>query len=126
MNDRSSTWSCVRHCGACCRLAPEERPEALDVLSEDQRRLYLEMAGPDGWCRHYDTGGRRCRIYDERPDFCRVSNLASLFDVPEVEAEDFAIACCRQQIRSVYGGRSLELRKFNRSLRNGDDAAPRL
>ncbi|MED5469666.1 MAG: YkgJ family cysteine cluster protein, partial [Cyanobacteriota bacterium] len=25
--------------------------------------------------------------------------------------------CCRQQIRSVYGGRSRELRKFERSLR---------
>ena len=121
MLDGSGTWRCLHQCGACCRLAPEERPEALEVLDDAQRQLYLEMAGADGWCRHYDSGGRRCRIYEERPDFCRVSNLAALFAVEASDAEAFAIACCRQQIRSVYGGRSLELRKFNRLLRTGDE-----
>lgn len=120
MLDGSAAWRCINQCGACCRLAPEERPEALAVLNDAQRHLYLEMAGADGWCRHYDSGGRRCRIYENRPDFCRVSNLTQLFSVAEPEADAFAIACCRQQIRSVYGGRSLELRKFNRSLRTGD------
>jgi Fe-S-cluster containining protein len=121
MLDGSGTWRCLHQCGACCRLAPEERPEALEALDDAQRQLYLEMAGPDGWCRHYDSGGRRCRIYEERPDFCRVSNLADLFAVEASDAEAFAIACCRQQIRSVHGGRSLELRKFNRALRAGDE-----
>ena len=110
------TWTCIHHCGACCRLAPEERQEALDALTEEQRETYLGMVGEDGWCKHYDSGGRRCRIYAERPDFCRVSSLADLFDVPAEDTDAFAIACCNQQIRSLYGGRSSEMRRFTRAV----------
>ena len=74
------------------------------------------MVGEDGWCKHYDSGGRRCRIYAERPDFCRVSSLADLFDVPAEDTDAFAIACCNQQIRSLYGGRSSEMRRFTRAV----------
>ena len=112
------TWTCIHQCGACCRLAPEERPEALEALSEEQRATYLSMVGEDGWCLHYDSGARRCRIYEERPDFCRVSSLAELFEVPAEDADSFAIACCNQQIRSLYGGRSRELRRFKRAITN--------
>lgn len=112
-------WHCIQHCGACCRLCPEERQEALEALSADQRDQYLSMVGEDGWCIHYDSGGRTCRIYDDRPDFCRVSALGQLFDVPDDDFDAFAIACCRQQIRSNYGGRSGVMRKFNRSIREG-------
>ncbi|WP_115015188.1 YkgJ family cysteine cluster protein [Synechococcus sp. UW140] len=117
------SWSCISQCGACCRLAPDERPEALEVLNDEQREIYLGLVGVDGWCRHYDSGGRRCRIYDDRPDFCRVTSLASLFEVPPDQADSFAISCCHQQIRSVYGGRSRELRRFNQIVsgsRKGD------
>ena len=116
MAKATHSWTCISHCGACCRLAPEERQEALAALSDEQRSIYMDMVGPDGWCRHYDSGGRRCRIYDQRPDFCRVSHLARLFDVPADDADAFAIACCNQQIRSIYGGRSRELRRFKRSV----------
>lgn len=75
------------------------------------------MVGADGWCRHFDTGSRRCRIYAERPDFCQVSQLAGLFGVPAEESEAFAIRCCQQQIRSEFGGRSRELRRFERATR---------
>ena len=112
-------WHCIQHCGACCRLCPEERQEALEALSADQRDQYLSMVGEDGWCIHYDSGGRTCRIYDDRPDFCRVSALGQLFDIPDDDFDAFAIACCRQQIRSNYGGRSGVMRKFNRSIREG-------
>ena len=115
-------WSCLNHCGACCRLAPAERQEALEALSDDQQMIYLEMVGEDGWCRHFDQGGRRCRIYEDRPDFCRVSGLTDLFAVPAEEVNAFAIDCCRQQIRSVHGGRSLELRKFERLIRSPQDS----
>lgn len=113
---RSEHWTCISGCGACCRLAPEERPEALDALDEEQRTRYLALVGPDGWCIHYDSGGRRCRIYDDRPEFCRVDRLAPLFGVPEEEADAFAIACCRQQIRSLYGGRGRVYRSFERAI----------
>lgn len=116
MTRAAPTWTCIHHCGACCRLAPEERQEALEALTNEQRETYLSMVGEDGWCVHYDSGGRQCRIYDDRPDFCRVSSLAALFDVPAQEADAFAIACCNQQIRSLYGGRSREMRRFTRAV----------
>lgn len=75
-------WQCISGCGACCRLDPAQRGDDLDCLDEEQRRLYLSMVGEDGWCIHFDTGGRRCRIYDTRPDFCRVENLVALFAAP--------------------------------------------
>ena len=111
------SWRCISSCGACCRLDPEQRPEALQALSEEQRQQYLSMVGADGWCIHFDTGGRRCRIYDQRPSFCRVSSLAQLFEVEPEHHDAFAIACCREQIRVEYGGRSLELRHFERAIR---------
>ncbi|MFO0037736.1 MAG: YkgJ family cysteine cluster protein [Synechococcaceae cyanobacterium] len=110
-------WRCIQGCGACCRLDPSLRPEALEALSEDQRRQYLAMVGPDGWCIHFDTGGRRCRVYNDRPDFCRVENLMRLFGAEGEEADALAIRCCTEQIRSEYGGRGKVLRRFLRAIR---------
>ena len=107
-------------CGACCRLAPDERPEAVEALNPLQQQRYLSMVGDDGWCIHFDSGSRRCRIYDSRPDFCRVSSLCGLFGIEPDQMDRFAIDCCRQQIRSVHGGRSRELRKFERLIRSTD------
>ncbi|MFM8662162.1 MAG: YkgJ family cysteine cluster protein, partial [Cyanobium sp.] len=112
-------WQCIAGCGACCRLDPGLRQDALAALSPEQRQTYMGMVGVDGWCIHYDTGGRRCRIYNQRPDFCRVANLLALF-APELApaapagwnpaAHGLAIACCRQQIRSEYGGHGRVMR----------------
>ena len=114
-------WQCISQCGSCCRLDPGERQDALGALSESQRELYLSMVGADGWCIHFNTGSRSCRIYDTRPDFCRVSNLMSLFgDSPDGDPEDadgFAIDCCKQQIRSEHGGRGRVMRRFLRAIR---------
>jgi hypothetical protein len=127
------SWRCIEGCGACCRLDPGQRPEALEALSPEQRERYLALVGSDGWCIHYDSGGRRCRIYEERPDFCRVANLISLFGSTDTDphgadpangaesepadADALAIHCCLQQIRSEYGGRSREMKRFLRALR---------
>jgi len=115
---RSEHWTCISGCGACCRLDPDRRPEALDALNPDQRQLYLSMVGDDGWCRHYDTGGRKCRIYHDRPDFCQVANLVTLFgdgcgSTPDV----LAIRCCTEQIRSESGGRGRVMKRFLRAIR---------
>lgn len=119
-----NTWQCISGCGACCRLDPAERGEALEALSAEERTQYLAMVGPDGWCIHFDTGGRRCRIYEERPSFCRVENLITLFgaqdDEPDAEPLDgdaLAIACCKQQIRSEFGGRGRVMRRFLQAIR---------
>ena len=111
------TWRCIQGCGACCRLDPALRPEALDALNAEQRRQYLAMVGPDGWCIHFDTGGRRCRVYSDRPDFCRVENLMRLFGAEGGEADTLAIRCCTEQIRSEYGGRGRVMRRFLRAIR---------
>ncbi|BEV36273.1 YkgJ family cysteine cluster protein [Synechococcus sp. M16CYN] len=118
MSNLNLSWCCVQQCGACCRLCPEERSEALAALSEEQRVTYLSMVGDDGWCIHYDSGGRHCRIYSERPDFCRVSQLGDLFGILSDSLEQFAVTCCDQQIRSTYGGRSKVMRRVNRVRRN--------
>ena len=110
-------WRCISGCGSCCRLDPGERNEALEALDEEQQQLYLSMVGPDGWCIHFDTGSSSCRIYEERPVFCRVENLAQLFEVPAEEAHDFAIARCRQQIRCEHGGRGMVMKRFEQAIR---------
>jgi len=110
-------WRCISGCGACCRLDPELRGEALEALNPQQRQQYLEMVGPDGWCVHFDTGGRRCRVYADRPDFCRVENLMRLFGAEGEQADALAIRCCSQQIRSEWGGRGRVMRRFLRAIR---------
>lgn len=135
-------WRCIAGCGACCRLDPAQRGEDLEALDPDLRRQVLEMVGPDGWCIHFDTGARRCRIYDSRPSFCRVENLVTLFGGEDAagradtgpcgreaddEADDgaeaaaqvdaLAIASCRTQIRAEYGGRGRVMRRFERAIR---------
>lgn len=80
-------WRCISGCGACCRLDPSLRGDDLGFLDPEQQRTYLSMVGEDGWCIHFDTGGRRCRIYASRPDFCRVENLMSLFAPQQAPAE---------------------------------------
>ena len=42
----SPPWACIRGCGACCYLAPEERD--LDCMTAEDRDLYISMAGKDG------------------------------------------------------------------------------
>ncbi len=118
MSKSGHHWKCAHNCGACCRLAPTERVEALSVLDSTQTKKYLEMVGMDGWCIYYDKGKRECSIYEVRPDFCHVKALSKLFDVPKKEENLFAIKCCREQIRSVYGGRSPEMKRFNRVIRS--------
>lgn len=54
----TSVFPCTQ-CGLCCQhvhMAAETR--------------FLDRG--DGTCRHYDAGHKRCSIYNERPDICRV------------------------------------------------------
>lgn len=117
MSPSSERWRCIQGCGACCRLDPALRSEALELLDEQQRRTYLAMVGSDGWCIHYDTGGHRCRIYATRPDFCRVSTIMEMVGAHGEEADALAITFCRQQIRSESGGRGKVMKRFVRALR---------
>ncbi|MDX2232612.1 MAG: YkgJ family cysteine cluster protein [Leptolyngbyaceae cyanobacterium bins.349] len=113
-----ATWRCVKYCGACCHLDPSDRPDLEDYLGPEELRQYLSMVGEGGWCVHFDHDLRACRIYADRPRFCRVEPevFQDLYDIEPQELNDFAIDCCRQQIEAVYGDRSLELLKFDREV----------
>jgi uncharacterized protein len=112
-------WQCVSGCGACCNLTPEERPDLEDYLSPEELEQYLSMVGSDGWCINYDHDQRKCNIYEQRPRFCRVKpdNFASMFGIELAEFNEFAIACCQDQIIGVYGEQSSELKYYNQEIK---------
>lgn len=125
MHRRTSAWACVKHCGACCYLQPEERPaELAEWLSPQQLERYYSLVGPDGWCRHFDHEQRTCGIFEERPDFCRAtpSTFAQLYGVARAEFDAFARTCCADQIHEVYGPQSDEMRRFVDALAAVDPA----
>jgi Fe-S-cluster containining protein len=113
-----ATWQCVKRCGACCHLDPDDRPDLEDYLTAPELELYLSMVGEDGWCINYDQDNRECTIYADRPRFCRVQAdvFEDMYGIEPEELNDFAIACCQQQIEGVYGDRSPELMRFNRTI----------
>ncbi|HEY9908240.1 MAG TPA: YkgJ family cysteine cluster protein [Thermosynechococcaceae cyanobacterium] len=113
-----ATWLCVKQCGACCHLDPSDRPELADYLSPTELQLYLSMVGEDGWCVNFDSVDRACRIYAQRPRFCRVEPevFQEMYGVEPQDLNDFAIDCCRQQIEGVFSDRSLEMLRFDRAV----------
>ncbi|NET08674.1 MAG: YkgJ family cysteine cluster protein [Merismopedia sp. SIO2A8] len=113
-----ATWKCVKRCGACCHLDPADRPELDQYLSAEDLAMYLSMVGEDGWCIHFNHSDRTCRIYDERPQFCRVQadTFQDMYGVEADALNAFAIDCCHQQIEGVYGDRSLELIQFEKEV----------
>ena len=119
-----ATWQCVKQCGACCHLDPTDRPELEEYLSPEELELYLSMVGEGGWCINYDREQRECKIYPDRPRFCRVEAevFADMYGIEPIELNEFAIECCRQQIEGVYGLHSLELLRFNRAVLENDDS----
>ena len=111
-------WKCVKQCGACCNLDPADRPDLEEYLLPDELELYLSMVGEGGWCVNYDRTKRECKIYHDRPRFCRVDHeiFQDMYEIEPEELNDFAIACCREQIEGVYGDRSLEMLRFDRAV----------
>lgn len=112
------TWQCIQHCGACCHLDPADRPDLASYLTAEQLKRYLSLVGKDGWCIHYDTKTRQCQIYQDRPDFCRVQpdTFQAMFGIEPEALNEFAIACCEQQIEALYGDSSLEMARFHQAV----------
>ncbi len=113
-----ATWQCVKQCGACCNLTPSDRPDLDEYLLPEELELYMSMVGDGGWCINYDRAKRECRIYAERPRFCRVESEAfqDMYGIEPEELNDFAIECCQEQITGVYGDLSLEMLRFERAV----------
>ena len=87
-------------------------------MPPEQLAIYLSMVGEDGWCVNLDRDTRACKIYEDRPPFCRVQEdtFVAMFGIEPEDLNDFAIACCREQIEGVYGDRSLEAIRFDTEL----------
>ena len=113
-----ATWQCVKNCGACCQLDPADRPDLSDYLSPSELSLYMSLVGEDGWCVNYDKAKRQCKIYDTRPNFCRVQpeTFQKLYNIAPTKLNDFAIECCEQQISGIYGNRSEEMERFYNAI----------
>ncbi|CAM9452788.1 unnamed protein product [Choristocarpus tenellus] len=127
---RSNKWACIKGCGACCYLAPEERPDLEDYLrDEEELALYHSMAQEDGWCKHFDRNSRSCTIYEDRPRFCRVEaeTFGDMYGVDPLEMDSFCSSCCRENIGDVHGISSPEMKAFNSviaSLERGERPIP--
>ncbi|MGA1623634.1 MAG: YkgJ family cysteine cluster protein [Synechocystis sp.] len=117
-----ATWYCMQGCGACCNLTPGDRPDLADYLTPAELEHYLSLVGEGGWCINYDHDQRLCRIYEDRPRFCRVrpDTFAAMFKVDPADFTEFAIACCEQQIEGVYGPKSEELSRYGQGLETAD------
>jgi len=115
-------WACVKNCGACCVLDKgPDYPPIEEVLTDPaESSLYRSMIGPDGWCINYDKRSRSCKIHADRPRFCRVEPdiFKALYGIEEKDMDKEACGFCQDQIRSVYGGRSKELKTFQRVVRS--------
>lgn len=64
MPDTHQAFACSR-CMECCR--------SVHLLSET-----VAMDRGDGVCRHLDEVNKGCRIYDQRPDICRIDRQYAL------------------------------------------------
>jgi|Deesub1362B_J571_1020462.scaffolds.fasta_scaffold00013_196 Fe-S-cluster containining protein len=71
------SWRCLR-CGECCRRYAVELHEGeverfqrdeVEILDNGRRRIKRRF---DGFCIFYDEKKRICRIYENRPDSCRI------------------------------------------------------
>ena len=118
MKTKIETWKCVEGCGACCNLDPSDRPDLEDYLTPEELDHYLSLVGEEGWCINFEQETRKCLIYEQRPRFCRVQpdSFQEMYDIDPSEFNDFAIECCRQQIEGVYGGKSSEMKHYNREI----------
>ena len=79
---------------------------------------YNQMRLEDGWCRNFDKVSRLCKIYDNRPEFCKVdrNKFRQIYAVDEDAIDDFCIYCCRSQISDVYGRHSLEAKSYEDAI----------
>lgn len=42
---KMANWKCIKMCGACCHLDPEERPGLEEYLTPSELSIYLSLVG---------------------------------------------------------------------------------
>ena len=110
------SWSCIKNCGACCKLDLDDRVDLSGVLSNTDIELINSMKSKDGWCKHLDKSNRKCMIYETRPHFCRVNEFSSSFKEFLKNGDKFLIECCTQHISSIYGRKSEQMMNFKSAV----------
>ena len=111
------SWSCIENCGACCKLDLTERSDLSTKLSSNDIDLINSMTSKDGWCKYLDKKTRNCRIYESRPNFCRVNKFSTTFKEYKKNGDKFLIFCCTQHISSIFGKKSDQMRAFKTAVR---------
>jgi len=89
-------------------------------MSPDELSQYESMIGADGWCVNFDKDTRLCKIYETRPELCKVEK--GIKNIAKDEVSAFARDSCRSHISDVYGGQSIELSRFEEVLASIDES----
>ena len=110
------SWSCIEDCGACCRFDLAERDDLSKILSENDTALINSMTNKDGWCKYFDKSNKKCKIYETRPNFCRVNEFSTSFKKYLKNGDKFLIDCCTQHISSIYGRKSRQMKIFKATI----------
>jgi len=98
-------WECIKGCGACCNIGGYDADILDELLFEkDDVALYNTMVGDDGWCVNLDPTSKACTVFEDRPWFCKVEQMATRnFNVAPEDVPQFANECCQYHIDLVYG-----------------------
>ena len=110
------SWTCIENCGACCKFDLSERDDISNKLTEDDITLINTMTSSDGWCKYLDRKNRKCSIYQNRPHFCRVDKFSTSFSNYRKYGDKFLIDCCKEHIKSVYGIKSENLKRYKKAI----------
>jgi len=66
-------------CGLCCQQ-----------VHRSAQTAFLDRG--DGTCRHYQVASKRCAIYEQRPDVCRVDRQYALHYAERCTWDEFVAA----------------------------------
>jgi len=85
------------HCGACCTLIHENW---IGYEKFKEKGWIL----PDSVCANYDAATKSCRIYEQRPDVCRLNTEKRLlgWDIPDELWLLHVEQCCEESHMRVY------------------------
>ena len=110
------SWTCIENCGACCNIDLKHRKSLINILSHEDIKLIKSMTNKDGWCKYLDKKNMKCKIYEDRPHFCKVSLFSKKFKEYKKNGDNFLINCCREHIGSIYGKKSDEMNRFKQEI----------
>ena len=87
-------WSGCNACGKCCRNINN-----IKIIAPE----YSFMVMDDGCCKFFDRSTNLCKIYTERPYFCKGKEVKDLYfsHLTDEEFERLSIEACNQIKRDI-------------------------